>query len=1066
MDQTPPESSLMTDSTLQLDEDLILGTESQWKSASMSPKTPKHKSYVERTTQPRIKAEDNELKEVNGIAWVPSSRSKSAEKSVAQSQIKAEDSELEEIDAVVWSSSRAGSTVQTPRKRSRTHPVSSSGVKLEGDAVQLKTEASDCSSSDERRSLSKRRRSIWGKSIPYAGRRLSRSISPEFSSVEELCDPTKSSRTPSPEATDSGNGEPEYEYDLENSDFSDIENDDNKPSVKPEPSPQKKRRESPMKTSREWWARSYRRKARFHKRRNRRTFANDGATSKINNLMSHNPIDDHRERPHEEGTPGIEASSKKEYFDLVLRNVRTDGRIHKCRGDKTALKIAGESFGRANVKYKDENRWNVKGLNTALYHHQLIGASWMLGREFDPAGPPGGLVCDVMGLGKTLEILATSVGNPRLEGAERREIGPTLIVVPSSISAQWVSEATKHLADAGLNVILYSKSQKLSMNTLSKADLVITSYDQIRMSSPFPPKWWLADLALKLKKKGCTLDERTSIEEWIDDNREEYAEVLHKIEWHRIVLDEAHYIKNHDSKTSYAASALLGKYRWLMTGTPMMNKREELYSYFRFLKLDGISSLANFKRIYGDHRNSACNSRLDEILSRLVLRRTMQDQILGKELITLPTPHKENMTELFRLATRNLYRAIEAKFREIIARREFEDSDPRKKMKYLIVMILRLRQFTASPLAIEPQIKALFKIEELQELRKGMNISCPALYERMGIWIDSLKNGHGPSIGSKNLDVHICEICDQEADDPQQIRNGRKGRKSCDHVFCQNCIEMSISAQIARTDDIVCPAHNCGNKFNPDRMVSLDSWSTGPEENSSMRKGRDALGFLPRLSVRSEWLEDFNKRTAKLPHTPKVEAIKQKLQTWHREAPSDKIVIFVQWKLMMRLTGIMLEEEDYHFLYYSGEMKAEDRVHALHEFETNPAITILIIGLKVGGVGLNLAFANRAIMVDLWWNSATESQAYGRIFRLGQFKETYFVRFMMRESVDIRLLRMQVFKSIIVDGTLEGKTVLTWEEALSFLGEVKWEDGDCKIIDDYDKLEEWLDDWLNKQKNV
>ncbi|TGO70278.1 hypothetical protein BOTNAR_0002g00620 [Botryotinia narcissicola] len=1099
MEQTPPESSPMTDSTLQPDEDLILGTESQWKLASMSPKPTKHKSYVERTTQPHIKAEDNELEEVNGIAWVPSSRSKSAEKSVAQSQIKAEDSELEETDAVVWSSSRAGSTVQTHRKRSRTHSMSSPGVKLDGDDVRLKTEASDFSSSDERQSPSKRRRSIWGKSIPYAGRRLSRSISPKFPTVQEICDPTKSSRTPSPEATDSSNGELEYEYDLENSDFSDIENDDNKSSIKPEPS-EKKRRESPMKTSREWWARSYRRKARFYKRKNRRAFANDGVTSKINNLMSHNPIDDHRERPDEEGTPGVEASSKKEYFDLVLRNIRTDGRIHKCRGDKTALKIAGESFGRANVKYKDENRWSVKGLNTALYHHQLLGASWMLGREFDPAGPPGGLVCDVMGLGKTVEILAMSVGNPRLEGAEGRGIGPTLIVVPTSISAQWVSEAAKHLADAGLNVILYSKSQKLSKNTLIKADLVITSYDQIRMSSPFPPKSWLADLALKLKTKGSTLDERTSIEEWIEDNREEFAEVLHKIEWHRIVLDEAHYMKNHESKTSYAASALLGKYRWLMTGTPMMNKREGSFSgaenpvilltVTRTLFLLSFSQtrwhLIPCKVCSKEHSFCICITDILLVSTEFMATtemRTMQDQILGKELITLPTPHKENPTELFRLATRNLYRAIEAKFREIMAQQEFADSDPRKKMKYLIVMILRLRQFTASPLAIEPQIKvinyisptmavsnflqALFNIEELQELRKGMNNSCPALYERMGIWIDSLKNGHGPSIGSKDLDVHICESCNQVADDPQQIRNGRRGRKSCDHVFCQSCIDMSITAQTARTDDIVCPAHDCGREFNQARMISLDSWSTGPEDDSSMRKGRDALGFLPRLSVRSEWLEDFDKGTVKLPHTPKVEAIKKKLQTWRREAPSDKIVIFVQWKLMMRLTGIMLEEEDFHFLYYTGEMNAEDRKHTLLEFEKNPKITILVIGLKVGGVGLNLAFANRAIMVDLWWNSATESQAYGRIFRLGQLKETYFVRFMMRESVDIRLLRMQVFKSIIIDGTLEGKTTLTWTEALSFLGEVKWGDnGDFKIDSDYDKLEKWLNDWLNKQKNV
>ncbi|KAJ8061259.1 hypothetical protein OCU04_010327 [Sclerotinia nivalis] len=1043
MDETPPDNSPTTEIALPSDPDLMLGSESQWKSASMSPKTPKLRSSFNSTAETHIKAEEDELEEIDAVVWVPSPRSKSAEKGVAQTQIKAEDSELEEIDAAVWSFSRAGSAAQTPRKRPRSHSVSMSRVKLEDD-VQPKVESSDFSTSDERRSPSKRRKSFWGKNIPFDRGVPHRTTYPEFPRTPELMDQTKSSRTPTPDGKDSGSGETEYEYDLENSDFSDIEDDDTKPSVAPDPlPPQKKRtREKSVKTSEEWWARSYRKKAKFQKRRNRRTFANDGAASKIHNFLNHDPIAAHKEKPAEEQTPNIEASSKRDYFDQVLRNIRTDGRVHNCRGDKTALKIAGESFGRANVKYRNENTWSLKGVKTALYHHQLICASWMLGREYDPDRPSGGFNCDVMGLGKTLEMLATIIGNPRPKGAERSEIGPTLIVVPSSISAQWVSEIGKHLADGRLNVILYAKSQKLSRNTLIKSDLVVTSYDQMRMSSPYPPPWWLLDLAKKLKLKDCTLDGRKSIEEWIDNNREEYGDVLHKINWYRIVLDEAHHIKNHESKTSYAASALLGKYRWLMTGTPMMNKREELYSYFRFLKHAGTSSLAVFKRDYCDHKSSACNSRLDELLSHLVIRRSMQAQILGKELITLPTPHRENSTESFRLATRNLYRAVESKFREIIMQQEFKDDDPRKKMKYLIVMILRLRQFTASPLAIEPQVKALFTAEELQSLRKDMKGTCPALHDRMGIWISSLKSGHrGSSIGNEALDVHICEICNQEADDPRQVRNYRKGRngqKSCDHIFCKTCIELSINAQVARTDNIECPANDCGRKFNPDRMLSLDSWSMGPEEDSSMKRGRDALGFSPRLSVRSEWLEEFNKGKAELPHTPKVEAIKQKLRSWRQEAPSDKIVIFIQWKLMMRLIGIMLEEENYNFLYYTGEMKGEDRAHTLREFERNPKFTILIIGLKVGGVGLNLAFANRAIMVDLWWNAATESQANGRIFRIGQEKETNFVRFMMRESVDIRLLRMQVFKSIIIDGTLEGKTELTWAEALSFLGEVKW----------------------------
>ncbi|RAL63884.1 hypothetical protein DID88_003527 [Monilinia fructigena] len=749
----------------------------------------------------------------------------------------------------------------------------------------------------------------------------------------------------------------EYEHDLEDTGLSEInEEDENNPLVAPRTAHLKKRREKAVKTPREWWARFYRRKTKFQKRRNRKTFANDGAALKINNLLYHDPISAHKAKSDEEKTPDIEASSKKKYFDQVIRNIRTDGRIHSYRGDKTALKVAGESFGLSNVKYRNGNTWSVNGMKTSLYDHQLICASWMLGREFDPAGPSGGFNCDVMGLGKTLEMLSTVVANPRPESEKNRRIGPTLIVVPSSISPQSISEITKHHANSDLNVISYSKGQKLSVNTLIQSDLVVTSYDQVRMSSPYPPAWWLEDLALRLKEKGCTLDERTAIEEWIENNREACGGVLHTIEWYRIVLDEVL------CGECFAREISLGDDR------------------------DSKAYIATIK-------NPACNSLIDEVLSRLVIR------------------------------------------------------------------------FTASPIAIEPQIKALFTAEGLQILRKNMKGSDPALHDRMGIWIDSLKYDDKLSIGNRIDNIHTCEICEQEATEPRQVEDGRKGlngQKGCEHVFCQNCIEICINAQVARKDTIECPAHNCGKKFNTDRMIALDNWTMGPEEDSSMNKGRDALGFSPRVSIRSEWLEEFNKGKAKLPHSPKIEAIRSKLNKWRGEAPSDKIVVFVQWKLMMRLIGVMLEEENHHFLYYTGEMNAADRAYALNEFETSPVITILIIGLKVGGVGLNFAFANRAIIVDLWWNAATESQANGRIFRIGQEKETYFVRFMMRESVDIRLLRMQVLKSIITDGTLEGKTMMTLKEALSILGD----DSDYEIIADYNKLEEWLDNWLNKQKKV
>lgn len=70
----------------------------------------------------------------------------------------------------------------------------------------------------------------------------------------------------------------------------------------------------------------------------------------------------------------------------------------------------------------------------------------------------------------------------------------------------------------------------------------------------------------------------------------------------------------------------------------------------------------------------------------------MQDKILGENILTLPDPHREDVTIKFNSATEILYRAVENKFHELIAVNILDRDDPRAKMKYFIVMLLRLRQ--------------------------------------------------------------------------------------------------------------------------------------------------------------------------------------------------------------------------------------------------------------------------------------------------------------------------------------------------------------------------------------
>lgn len=108
-----------------------------------------------------------------------------------------------------------------------------------------------------------------------------------------------------------------------------------------------------------------------------------------------------------------------------------------------------------------------------------------------------------------------------------------------------------------------------------------------------------------------------------------------------------------------------------------------------------------------------------------------------------------------------------------------------------------------------------------------------------------------------------------------------------------------------------------------------------------------------------------------------------------------------------RILGRVLQQEQIKFLYYFGEMSREEKEDNVRAFHANAEIKVLVASLRCGGQGLNLTCANRIILVDPWWNSAIEHQAYGRVFRMGQTKETYYVRLLTRKTIDGRMAKLQ-----------------------------------------------------------
>lgn len=108
-----------------------------------------------------------------------------------------------------------------------------------------------------------------------------------------------------------------------------------------------------------------------------------------------------------------------------------------------------------------------------------------------------------------------------------------------------------------------------------------------------------------------------------------------QINWERVILDEAHIVRNNKSQASLAVCGLKAKKRWALTGTPIQNKALDLYSILKFLKCSPFDDLRVWKR-WVDNKNAAGYQRLATVMKSLMLRRTKEELMAKGDVENLP----------------------------------------------------------------------------------------------------------------------------------------------------------------------------------------------------------------------------------------------------------------------------------------------------------------------------------------------------------------------------------------------------------------------------------------------
>ncbi|KAI0020839.1 DNA repair protein rad-5 [Xylariomycetidae sp. FL0641] len=612
----------------------------------------------------------------------------------------------------------------------------------------------------------------------------------------------------------------------------------------------------------------------------------------------------------------------------------------------------------------------------------------------------GGILADEMGLGKTIQMLSLihahkseavvqdrqgtidSVNSlSRLPSASRGVVPApktTLVVAPMSLLAQWQSEAENASKEGTLKSMVYYGAEKAQdlralcceANIASAPDVIITSY-------------------------GIVLSEFGQI---VAHNGNRYLHNgLFSLEFFRVILDEGHMIKNRQSKTSKACYELSAEHRWVLTGTPIVNRLEDLFSLVRFLRVEPWMNFSFWRTFITVPFESKDFMRaldvVQTVLEPLVMRRTKDMKTPdGLPLVPLPPKSIEIVDVELSKTERAVYEHVFTRAKRTFSA-SIEKGSVMKAYTTIFAQILRLRQTCCHPTLVRNQ-----DIVADEDFAGAEADAAAGLADDMDLQslIDRFTDTTGDEKDANAFGAHVleqirdeamdeCPICSEEPMIDQIVTG-------CWHSACKTCL---LDYMKRSTDKQEVP--RCFNCREPINFRDLFEVVRHDDDMDASQK-------TPKISLQRLGVNESSS---------KVVALMKHLRDLRREHPRMKSVVFSQFTSFMSLIEPALAKANMRFLRLDGTVSQKGRAAILREFSESDRFTILLISLRAGGVGLNLTQAKRVFMMDPWWSFAVEAQAIDRVHRMGQDDEVKVYRFITKNSVEERMLKVQDRKKFI-----------------------------------------------------
>lgn len=605
-------------------------------------------------------------------------------------------------------------------------------------------------------------------------------------------------------------------------------------------------------------------------------------------------------------------------------------------------------------KYVAERAEQPTGMSIKLLPFQLEGLMWLIKQEASKYR--GGILSDEMGMGKTIQIIALLMND--------LDKKPSLVVAPTVALMQWKNEIDQHTSGALKSYVYHGSSRTKDYGDLGDIDVILTTYSVLE--SVYRKQNY------GFKRKNGMVKEKS---------------LLHNIDFYRVILDEAHNIKDRQSNTARAVNSLKSEKKWCVTGTPLQNRIGEMYSLIRFLDVEPFSNyyctscdckskewkfsdhmhcdqcghvimqhrnffnhfmLKNIQQFGAQGLGLESLSNIQLLLKNLMLRRTKVERAddlgLPPRIVTV---RKDYFNEHEKDLYKSLYMDVKRKYNSYV-----EEGVVLNNYANIFTLITRMRQLADHPDLV-------------------------------------LKRLHDNGAGHDDVDgVIICQLCDDEAEEPIESK--------CHHKFCRLCIKEYVESFMEEEKRLTCPVCHIGLSIDlsqPALEVDMDSFKK--------------QSIVSRLNMKGNWKS-----------STKIEALVEELYSLRSDKKTIKSIVFSQFTSMLDLVEWRLKRAGFQTVKLQGSMSPTQRDETIKYFMNNIHCEVFLVSLKAGGVALNLCEASQVFILDPWWNPSVEWQSGDRVHRIGQFRPVKITRFCIEDSIEARIIELQEKKATMINATI------------------------------------------------